>query len=82
MALRAAQGEQGMRRQPLTISLSPANPDAVLVLQALQVVERRQRSAELLRWAAGFLSGRAVEVPIITDMGLSEEEFDALLDDF
>ena len=71
-----------MKRRPLTISLSAANPDAVLVLQALQATPHGQWSAELLRWAAGFLSGRAVEQPIVTDMGLSEDDLDALLDDF
>lgn len=69
-------------RRPLTISLSPANPDACLVAQALQDIEPGHRSAELLRWAAGFLSGRAAEQPIVAAMGLSEDELDALLDDF
>ncbi len=73
------------RRTIVSLSLSPANPDAMLVAQALkdQAVPQGQRSAKILEWAAAYLSGKANETPaIIPEIGLSEEEIDGLLDDF
>ena len=72
-----------MKRRVMSISLSPANPDAQLVLQALKEVSANQRSAELLRWAAAYLSGQTNDQPApIPELGMSEDELDALLDDF
>lgn len=71
------------RRVILPISLSPANPDAQIVAAALRDVPRRGRSAALLSWAAAYLQGQTLEQPVVeTGIGLSEEELDALLDDF
>lgn len=72
------------RRTILPISLSPANPDALLVVQALTEVGPRERSAAILRWAAAYLSGQARDLPGPTEaaIGLSEDELDALLDAF
>jgi hypothetical protein len=73
------------RRTPMTISLSPANPDAVVVIDALAHIPPRQRSATLLHWAAEYLQGRAnaAQAAEIEDgLGLTDEEVDALLDAF
>ena len=71
------------RRTVIPLSLSPANPNAVLVLRALAQVPKGERSARLLEWAAGYLSGRANdESALIPEIGMSEEELDQLLDDF
>lgn len=65
------------------ISVSPLNPDAAVVAQALKDVPAGRRSAALLRWAAAYLSGRVNEQPAITpEFGISEDELNALLDDF
>jgi len=75
-----------MKRGKLTISLSPRNPDAITVGEALKEIPARQRSAELLRWAAAYLAGeqRALTQPDVST-GFSEEEIadiDAALDNF
>lgn len=42
-----------------------------------------RRSAAILAWAAAYLQGRALETPaMIAELGMSEAEFDQLLDDF
>ncbi len=71
------------RRTILPISLSPANPDAAVVAEALKDVPSRGRSAAILSWAAAYLQGRALETPAIcAELGMTEEEFDAALDAF
>jgi hypothetical protein len=71
------------QRTVLPLSLSPANPDAVIVATALKDVAKGQRSAAVLQWAAAYLQGKAREGPaIIAELGISEEELDQLLDDF
>ncbi len=71
------------RRAILTVSLSPANPDALVVAEALRRVPDGGRSAALLGWAAAYLQGRALDTPAIgAELGMSEAEFDAALDEF
>jgi hypothetical protein len=71
------------RRSIMPISLSPANPDAVAVTEALKAIPPGQRSAALLAWAAAYLQGRAREPPsVAAAIGISEEELDQLLDAF
>lgn len=71
------------RRRILVVSLSARNPDAVAVAQALADVPARQRSEQLLGWAAAYLQGRVNEAAgEASPLGLSEEELDQLLDDF
>lgn len=72
-----------MKRTILPISLSATNPDAVLVAQALKQVPLGRRSAELLRWAAAYLSGQTnAEPATLPGLDMTEDELDALLDDF
>lgn len=47
------------RRTVMKLSMSPGNPDAVLVAQALQEIPKGQQSAVLLSWAAAYLRGEA-----------------------
>lgn len=47
------------RRTVMKLSMSPGNPDAVLVTQALQEIPKGQQSAVLLSWAAAYLRGEA-----------------------
>lgn len=71
------------QRTILPISLAPGNPDALVVAAALREVPHGQRSAAILGWAAAYLQGRAREQPdVIPELGMSEAELDALLDDF
>lgn len=73
------------QRTVLSLSLSPANPDAVTVATALKErnIEKGKRTAAILTWAAAYLQGKGAEEPIaVNPLGLSEEEIDALLDDF
>lgn len=71
------------QRAIVTLSLSPANPDAVVIATALKSLGKGERSAAILRWAAAYLQGRALEAPaVIPELGMSEEELDQLLDDF
>ncbi len=48
-----------IEREVVSLSLSPKNPDAQIVLDALRAadVPKRQQSALLLRWLAGYLRG-------------------------
>lgn len=71
-----------MRRDRVTISLSPKNPDAVAVMDAIRDIPTRQRSAEMLRWAAAYLSGKQRELLAEHIPGLDDDEIDAALDDF
>jgi hypothetical protein len=72
-----------MERTRVTISLSPRSEDAVTVLRALEKVKHWRRSAELLRWAAAYLNGEALQkTEVLLDMDLTDAELDALLDDF
>jgi hypothetical protein len=67
----------------MTISLSHQNPDAVLVLNTLQDVPPRYRSAALLRWAAAYLNGQVNERPSpFTGIDMTEEDIGKLMDDF
>lgn len=71
------------RRTVLPVSLSPANPDAVLVAAALRDVGKGQRSVTLLAWAAAYLRGEVSQgLAISAELGMTEAELDALLDDF
>jgi len=75
------------KRAVWTISISTGNPDAVTVTEALVEVPRGERSALLLRWAAAFLTAPALVIPpppVIeeSDLGLSEDDIDAALDDW
>ncbi len=73
------------QRKVVSLSLSPANPNAEIVLHGLKEhqVPQGQRSAKILEWAAAYLSGRANEQPtMLPGFGMSEAELDALLDDF
>ena len=66
-----------------SVSISPRNPDAVTVAQALKDVLPRERSALLLRWAAAHLQGKANDQPaILPEFGMSDEEISGLLDDW
>jgi hypothetical protein len=72
-----------MKRTRVTISLSPKNEDAATVLRALEKAPYWKRSAELLRWAAAYLNGKALEqTSIVTGIDMTDDELDALLDDF
>lgn len=72
-----------MARDIWPISISPSNPDAQVVAQALKDAPRGERSGLLLRWAAAYLQGKAKEQPaIVPELGMSDEEFSELLDDF
>lgn len=72
-----------MKRTVMPLSLSPANPDALIVAQALKNVPAGQRSAALLHWAAAFVTGQTNEQPVVIDgLDITEEELDDLLDDF
>lgn len=72
-----------MKRAIWTVSVSLANPDAVVVTQALMGTPKGERSALLLKWAAAYLQGRALETPAIIDgLGMTDEELDGFLDDF
>lgn len=72
-----------MKRTIMPISLSPANPDAAVVAQALRAIPKGQRSAALLRWAAAFVTGTPNDQPVpIAGLDITEDELDALLDDF
>jgi hypothetical protein len=65
------------------ISISPTNPDAQVVAQALKDAPKGERSALILRWAAAYLQGRAKEQPIaMNELGMSDAELSELLDDF
>ena len=65
------------------ISISPRNPDAVVVAQALQSTPRGDRSALLLKWAAAYLQGKANDRPAaISELGMTDDELSELLDDF
>lgn len=67
----------------MPISMSPLNPDAQIVAQALKDVPPGGRSAAILRWAAAYLNGQTNSQPVvIPEIGMTEDEFDALLDDF
>lgn len=71
------------QRTIFALSLSPANPDAVVVATALKSVGKGERSAAIVRWAAAYLQGKALETaPIVAELGMSEAEFDELIDDF
>lgn len=66
-----------------SVSVSPRNPDARVVAQALAGVAPRERSALLLRWAAAYLQGKANdEIAIVPEFGMSEEDISSLLDGF
>lgn len=65
------------------ISVSPLNPDAIIVAQALKEAPKGERSALLLRWAAAYLQGRVDDQPIvIPEFGMTDDELSDLLDGF
>jgi hypothetical protein len=70
------------RRVVKTISLSPANPDAAVVLAALAAIPEGEHSKMLLAWAAAYLEGRARAAAADADPALDEAAIDAALDDF
>lgn len=69
-----------MRR--ITISLAAKSKDAETVRRALEQAPRWKHSHELIRWAAAYLNGEAIENDAPRSDGLDEAEIDALLDDF
>jgi hypothetical protein len=72
-----------MKRTVMTISLSPLNVDAVLIVEALKDVPPGERSATLVRWAAAYLTRRHEEPPEqVNALGLTEAEIDELFDAF
>jgi len=72
-----------MKRGRATVSFSPLNPDAVIVAQAFREIPAGQRSAALMRWAAAWLRGEANSQPVESaELTMTDEEFDALLDNF
>lgn len=72
-----------MRRSRITISLSSKNADATTVLRALDQAPYWKRSAELVRWAAAYLNGESMaQVESTPALDMTEDELDALLDDF
>lgn len=72
-----------MARDIWPISVSPSNPDAQVVAQALKDAPKGERSSLLLRWAAAYLQGKAKEQPaIVPELGISDEDLDDRLDDF
>jgi hypothetical protein len=66
----------------VTISLSPRNPDAVAVMGAIRDIPARQRSAELLKWAAAYLAGEQREALAGNTPDFDEDAVDAALDDW
>lgn len=71
------------QRKIWPISISPRNPDAVVVVQALKGALKGERSLLLLRWAAAYLQGKANQQPAsIPELGMTEDELDDLLNDF
>lgn len=72
-----------VERVVISVSLSPANPDAAQVLKALaeEDIPNRQRSATLVSWLAAYLSGQA-RTRMLAGDGMSDEELDDCLDDF
>lgn len=72
-----------MKRWRATVSFSPLNPDAVIVAQAFREIPSGHRSAALMRWASAWLQGQTNNQPVdACELTMTDEEFDALLDDF
>lgn len=78
-----------MKRTVVSMSVSEQNPDAEIVRAALEArgIPLTRGGGRILAWAAAFLTAPllvAVQttVPDGQDFGLSEDEIDALLDDF
>lgn len=73
-------------RVVISLSISRRNPDAVTVAEALaaQNIPLTHGGAQILAWAAAYLSGAtmAPTAPPPEDPGISQEELDTLLDDF
>lgn len=71
-------------RTVISVSVSPRNPDAALVAQALaeRGIALTRGGSLILEWAAAYLSGRAAEPPPVAELIISDEELTALLDDF
>lgn len=68
-----------MRR--ITISFSAKSKDSAVVLRALEKAPRWKRSAELVRWAAAYLNGESLAcAETIPELGMTDEEIDALFD--
>jgi hypothetical protein len=72
------------RRTVISVSVSPRNPDAALVAEALaeQGIELTRGGGQILAWAAAFLNGASATPRRIEEPGISDEELDALLNDF
>lgn len=71
-----------MKRIVRSFSFSSLNPDTAVVLHALKDVPRGERSAKILRWAAAYILKEENTSEISIGIGMTEEEIDALLDDF
>lgn len=72
-----------MKRKRITISLSTKKEDSATVLLALKDVKRWKRSEELVRWAAAYLNGEAlVKTKAVPELGMTEEELDAAMDNW
>jgi len=68
-------------RKRITISLSSTSDDAVTVARALEQAPHWKRSAELVRWAAAYLNGKALaQASPLPGLDLTEEELDDAID--
>lgn len=52
----------GNKREVWSLSLSPRNADAVVVIEALQSIHAKQRSAILIRWMADYIREHGSEI--------------------
>lgn len=68
-----------MKREIITLSASPRNPDVALVLGELQNVEPRQRSMTLFAWAAAYLRGEASAPQVVPDDAIEADDFADLI---
>jgi len=72
-----------IERQVISLSLSPTNPNAQRVLAALEQeqIPSRERSATLLAWLVAYLDGNG-RMQAGQSNEMSDEELDAILEDF
>lgn len=71
-----------MRRTVVSVSVSPRNPDAAAVAEALaeRGIPLTHCGGQLLAWAAAYLAGRALERVECAEATISDDELDVLLD--
>jgi hypothetical protein len=72
------------RRTVVSLSLSASNPDAQLIAERLAAagVPLTRGGAQILAWAAAFLSGATATPAQASEPDIDDDELDALLDDF